>query len=113
MTKQEFQELERSPTESEELVQHDRRRARHHFRLLKSDPSMYIYEDEIGFVIKLNKQLMDRFETPDMGAVSRIFGMTVTRDREKRIIATSQKYYTEDVAHRYGMEAVTPRTTSE
>ena len=46
------------------------------FRPLKSDPCVYIYEDEVGFVIltlskllfnKLNKQLLDQFEMMNMG----------------------------------------------
>ena len=69
---------------------------------------MYIYEDEIGFVIltlyvddvlflrvintllnKPKKQLMDRFDISDMGDVSRILGMNVDRDGEEGTINIS------------------------
>ena len=79
-------------------------------RPLKSDPCVYVYEDETGFVIltlylddilflsasksllnKFKKQLMDRFETSDMSAVSRILGMNVTRDREKGLSPSARK----------------------
>ena len=87
-------ELVRSPAELVEL-------AVIAFRPLKSDPYVYIYEDETDFVIlmlyvndvlflsaintllnKLKKQLMDWFEISGMDDVSRILGMNVTRDSE-------------------------------
>ena len=101
------------------------------FRPLKSDPCVYIYEDETGFVIltlhvddilllstsktmlsKPKQQLVDRFEMSNMGDVSRIISMNVTRNREKEAITISQKDYTEDVVHRYGMEGCNPAYTS-
>ena len=53
---------------------------------------------------KLKKKLMDGFEMSDMDEASKIFGMNVTRDREKGAITISQKDYTEDVVQLYGME---------
>ena len=69
-------------------------------RPLKSDPCVYVYENETGFVIltlyvdhilflsasksllkKLKTHLKNRFEMSDMGDVSRTLGMNVTRDR--------------------------------
>ena len=80
------------------------------FRLLKSDPCVFIYENETDFVIltlyvddtmflsaskillnNLEKQLMDRFEISNMGDVSTILGMNVTRDSVKGAITISQK----------------------
>ena len=46
---------------------------------------------------KLKKKLMNQFEMSDMGDVSRILGMNVTRDREKETITISSKDYTKDV----------------
>ena len=43
---------------------------------------------------KLKKQLMDRFEMTDMGNVSRVLGMNITRDREEGTITINQKDYT-------------------
>ena len=45
----------------------------------------------------LKKQFMDRFETTNMGDVSRMLGMNVARDREKGKITIDQKYSTQDV----------------
>ena len=45
---------------------------------------------------------------------SQILGMSITRDRQKGIIAISQKGYTEDVVQPYDMEGCnTPRTPPE
>ena len=97
------------------------------FRSLKSDPCVCVYEDENGSAIltlyaddvlllgtnkqlldKLKKQLMDRFEMTDMGDVSRVLGLNVTRDREEGIITINQKDYTEDIVQRYGMRSCNP-----
>ena len=83
------------------------------FFSLKSDPCLYVFEENTGFVIltlyvddilllgankhllnKLKKQLMVRFQTTDVGDVLRMFGMNVNRDRNKRTITIDQKDYT-------------------
>ena len=101
------------------------------FRSLKSNPCVYIYENENGSAIlalyvdddvlllgankqlldKLKKQLMDRFKMTDMGDVSRVFGMNVTRDREERTITINQRDYTEDIFQCYRMRGWTPTYT--
>ena len=105
----------------------DHRLGKIEFRSLKSDPCVYVYEDENGSAIltlymdevlplgaikqlldKLNKQLMDRSEMTGMGDVSRVLGMNVTRDREKETITINQKDYTEDIVQRYGMRDCNP-----
>ena len=67
------------------------------FRSLKSDPCVYVFEDKTGTAMqtlyvddtlllgnnkqllgKLKKQLMDRFETTDLGDVPKVLGMNVT-----------------------------------
>ena len=72
------------------------------FRSLKSDPCIYVYEDDNGSAIlklylddilllgankqllgKLKKKLMDRFEMTDIGDVLRVLGMNVARDHEE------------------------------
>ena len=77
------------------------------FRSLKSDPCVYVHEDENGSAIltlyvedvlllgankqwlnELKKQLMDRFEMTD---VSRVLSMNVTHDREEGTITINQK----------------------
>ena len=52
---------------------------------------------------KLKKQLLDRFKMRDLGYVSKVLGMNVTRDRENGTITIDQKDYTEDILERYGM----------
>ena len=47
----------------------------------------------------------------DMGDVSRVLGMNVTRDRKKRTITIDQKYYTEDIVERFGMKGCNPAFT--
>ena len=92
------------------------------FRSLKSDPCVYGFEDKTGtailtlyvediilfgnnkkFLGKLKKKLMDRFEMTDLGDMSKVLGMNVTRDRENGMIAIDQKDYTEDIYEHYGM----------
>ena len=47
---------------------------------------------------------MDRFEMKDLGDVSKVLGMNVTRDRENGTIAIDQKDYAEDILERNGMQ---------
>ena len=49
---------------------------------------------------KMKKQLMDRFEMTNLGDVSKVLGMNVTRDRETGTITVDQKDYTEDILER-------------
>ena len=75
-----------------------------------SDPCVYVFEDKTGTATltlyvddilllgnnkqllgKLKKQLMDRFETTDLGEVLKVLGMNVTRDRENGTIPIDQK----------------------
>ena len=92
------------------------------FRSLKSDPCVYVFKDKTGTAIltlyvngilllgnnkqllgKLKKQLMNRSEMTDLGDVSKVLGMNVTRDRENGTITIDPKDYTEDILQRYGM----------
>ena len=54
---------------------------------------------------------MNRVEMSNMGDVSIILCMNVTRDREKGTITIHQKDYTEDVVQRYGMKGCNPAYT--
>ena len=84
------------------------------FRPPKSDPCVYINEDEVDFVIltlytddilllgatklllnKLKKQMMGRFGMTDMGDVSSFRGMNVARDRKKGTSIIYQRNATE------------------
>ena len=75
-----------------------------------SNPCVYVFEDKTGAAIltlyvdgilllgnnkqllgKLEKQIMDRFEMTDLGDVSKVLGMNVTRDQQNGTITTDQK----------------------
>ena len=92
------------------------------FRSLRSDPCVYVYKDENGSAIMTlyvsdvlllgaNKQLLDKFKVTDMGNMSRVLGVNVTRDREEGTTAINQKDYTEDIVQRYGMRSCNPAYT--
>ena len=91
---------------------------------------MYIYEDEVGFVIltlyidelllldtnklllkKLKKRLMDRFEMTSIGYVSSVLGMNIARDCKNETIPTNQRDYTKDVIEPFGMKDCNPAFT--
>ena len=74
------------------------------FVQLKSDTCIYIYDNDgiiiiltiyvddflviggdIQLIEKINRKLTDQFKMTDMGGVSLVLGMQVTRDREKRL----------------------------
>ena len=76
----------------------------------KWDPCVYVFEDKTGNAIltlyvddilllgnnkqllgKMKNQLMDRFEMTDLGDVSKVLGMNITRDRENGMITIGQK----------------------
>ena len=46
---------------------------------------------------------MDRFAMTDMGEVSLILGMNVTRSYEEGTFTITQKYYIQNILERYGM----------
>ena len=111
-----------SLAELEELVRHDRPSPRQ-TSPLESGPRIYVFEDDTGFVIltlymddvlllgankhlltTLKKQIMDRHGMTDMGDMSRVLGMNVTRNRTKRTITNDQEDTTEDIAERFGMK---------
>ena len=101
------------------------------FRPLQPDPCMYIYEDEVGFVVltlyvdgflllganklllnKLKKKLMDRLRMMGMGDVSRVLGMNdALRDLTKGTITNKQRDNTEDMIERFGLKGYNPAYT--
>ena len=83
------------------------------FRSLKSGSCVSVFEDKTRTAIltlyvddilllgnskqllgNLKKQLKDRFEMTDLGDVSKVLGMNVTRDRENGTITIDQNDYT-------------------
>ena len=100
------------------------------FKSLKSDPCVYIYSEGGTIVIltlyvddvlllgkdikvlgRIKQQLMSRFSMTDMGDVSLVLGMGVTRDRAKGTVTITQDNYTKSLLERYGMASCNPTYT--
>ena len=56
----------------------------------------------------LKEKLMSRFDTWDMGDISLILGMQVTRNRENGTVTIFQANYTRSVLEKYGMGECKP-----
>ena len=79
---------------------------------------MTIYVDEIliagpdkKFLARVNKPLMDKFTMSDLGEVSRILGMKITRDRVNNKLSISQTDYALSILERFGMKDCNPVST--
>ena len=92
------------------------------FKRLKSDPCVYTcsesgavytltpYVDgvlllgkDVLVLRRVKQKLMSRFSMTDMGDVSLVLGMGVTRDRDKGKVTITQEKYTKSLLERYGM----------
>ena len=88
-------------------------------RLIQSDPCVYthgsgiltLYVDDIlitgkdpTLVEQKKKELKERFDMTDMGEVSRILGMEVTRDYDEGTLAITQTAYVDSILKRFGMQ---------
>ena len=93
------------------------------FRPTQSDPCVYthgsgvtlvilaLYVDDILTTVKdptlveqKKKKLKERFEMTDMGEVSCILGMEVTRDYDEGTLAITQTAYVDNILERFGMQ---------
>jgi len=63
--------------------------------------------------VQLKAQLVQRFNTKDMGASTWILGMRITRNRKARTITLDQELYITKALQRYGMQACKPASTPE
>ena len=100
------------------------------FKSLKSNPCVYIYSegsaiyfstlyvDDVLLLAKdrkglerINRKLMGRFSMTDMGDVSLVLGMEVTRDRTKGTVTITQENYVKSLLERYGMGNCNPAHT--
>ena len=77
-----------------------------------------IYVDDIliagpdkKFLARIKKQLMDKFTMSDLGEVSLILGMKITRDRVNKKLSISQTDYTLSILERFGMKDCNPVST--
>ena len=90
------------------------------FKSLKSDPCVYTYSESGAIYIlslyvddvillkkdvlvlrRIKQKLMSRFSLTDMGDVSFVLGMGVTRDRENRTVTITQEKYTKSLTSSY------------
>ena len=89
----------------------------------QSDPCVYTHGSGVTLVIRTlyvdgilitgkdptpveqkNKKLKERFEMTDMGEVSRILGMEVTRDYDEGTLAITQTAYVDNILERFGIQ---------
>ena len=61
---------------------------------------------------KIKSKLMENFKMTDMGDVSLVLGMQITRDREKKTLTIRQEEHTESILKRLGMANCKPVVTS-
>ena len=97
---------------------------------LKSDTCVYIYRKngvviiltlyvddlllvgaDIQVIESIKQKLMKRFKMTDMGDVSLVLGMQVTRDRQQKTITISQENYTRSILEKFGMADCKPVST--
>ena len=100
------------------------------FKSLKSDPCVYAYSESSDIIIlplyvddvlllgkdltvprRIKQKLMSCFSMTDMGDVSLVRWMGVTRDREKETVTISREHYTKSLLKRYGMASCSPAHT--
>ena len=97
---------------------------------LKSDTCTYIYDHD-GIIIfvtlyvddllviggdillidTIKRKLVEQFKMTDMGDVSLVLGMQVTRDRQGKTLTISQENYTKFILERFGMADCKPSST--
>lgn len=100
------------------------------FEATKSDPCVYIYQRNNGFAYltvyvddllitspdkillgTLKEKLLQRFTMTDLGEVSLILGMKITRDRKKKTLRISQTDYTKSILDKFNMSDCSPVST--
>ena len=100
------------------------------FKSLKPDPCVYVYSEGGAIYVltlyiddalllgndrklleRIKRKLMGCFSMTDMGDVSLVLGMEVTRDRTKGTVAITQENYVKSLLERYGMGKCKPAYT--
>ena len=66
---------------------------------------------DIQLIEKIKKKLMDQFKMTDMGDVSLVLSMQVTRDRQGKKMTISQENCTKSILERFGMADCKPSST--
>ena len=100
------------------------------FKSFKSDPCVYIYSEGGAIYVstlyvddvlllgknrkvleRIKRKLMEHFSMTDMGEVSLVLGIEVTRDRTKGTVTITQENYVKSLVERYGMRICNPAHT--
>lgn len=75
---------------------------------------LLIFGPDSGEIIQIKKSLSERFSMSDLGPVAYYLGMTVTRDRQRRILRIGQRSYLEEAIRQTGVwDAVCVATPME
>ena len=101
------------------------------FKSLKSDPCIYTYSEcraiyiltlyvddvlllgkDVLVLRRIKQKLMSRFSMTDIGDVSLVLGMGVTRDHVMGTVTITQEKYTKSLLERYGMPSSNSTCTS-
>jgi hypothetical protein len=81
--------------------------------LFVDDMQVSYHADDSAEWALLKAQLVQRFNTKDMGASTWILGMRITRSRKARTITLDQELYVTKALQRYGMQACKMASTPE
>ena len=66
---------------------------------------------DIQVIESIKRKLIARFKMTDMGDVSLVLGMHVTRDRQNNTLTISQENYTKSILEKIGMASCKPSST--
>ena len=69
---------------------------------------LLVIGSNVRVIATIKKKLKDNFQMNDLGDVSFVLGMQVTRDREKGTLTISQEDYTKSILARFEMENCKP-----
>ncbi|KAM1146650.1 hypothetical protein TB2_037939 [Malus domestica] len=74
---------------------------------------VYAKKKNVEEIEKLKKQMKNEFEMKDLGEAKKIFGMEITRDREKGLVSLNQRQYLEKLIRKFGVhDSTKPVSTS-
>ena len=69
---------------------------------------LLVIGSDVRAIETIKKKLKDNFQMSDLGDVSLVLGMQITRDREKGTLTISQQDYTKSILARFEMEDCKP-----
>ncbi|TPX54571.1 DNA-directed DNA polymerase [Powellomyces hirtus] len=75
---------------------------------LKWTVSMTIFASDLHDLLNLKSALVKRFNMEDMGEISFLLGLQITRDRPKRLITVGQQKYVNDMVDKFNLNGMRP-----